>query len=543
MTGPAAERGVITRQARAALRRARRDLPRLGRLRVGPGGGIAIGIAIGAAAILTKAGLNAVLGGETGFLLLTGAAALAAWIGGMSGGLSATLVAGLLNAVFFEGPDGPSFVLTGIDLARTILYVLGGVVVSLLISSLRSSRDRLAASLDELGGLAADIERRDERLEIVLAASGTGFWEWDIRTGDLTWSEAIFRQHGLEPGGAAPTYPSYIETIHPDDRAVFQEDIENALRSGTPFTRDFRLVWPDGSVHWTQGVGRVFRDAAGVPVRMVGTGTDITQRRRLEAERDRLVFDERRAGAFREAFLDVISHELRTPITTILGLTQILSRPGRVANPAEQAGLIADISDESERLHRLVEDLLVLTKAERGEFAIEAEPLELRRLLARVVEREAGRLPGLSISAEIPRDLPVVAGEDVYVEQIVRNILGNAAKYTPIGTKVVVRATEEGDAVAIRVLDSGPGIDAETATRAFELFYRDETSARSVAGSGIGLFVCASLVEAMGGRIWARRRPEGGSEFGFTLKVLTDDESTGRVAVTPDAGVASATPD
>ena len=133
-----------------------------------------------------------------------------------------------------------------------------------------------------------------------------------------------------------------------------------------------------------------------------------------------------------------------------------------------------------------MEDLLVLTRAERGEFAIESEPLELRRLLTRVVERERLRLPSLVIETDIPRDLPVVAGEDIYVEQIVRNMLGNAAKYTPVGTRVIVRAEADGDDVAIRVLDSGPGIDEAAAARAFELFYRDPSRARAVAGSGSG---------------------------------------------------------
>ena len=83
---------------------------------------------------------------------------------------------------------------------------------------------------------------------------------------------------------------------------------------------DFRVVWPDGSVHWTQGAGRVLRDAGGRAISMIGTGQDITERRRVEEQRDQLLLEERRAGEFREAFIDVISHELRTPITTILGL-------------------------------------------------------------------------------------------------------------------------------------------------------------------------------------------------------------------------------
>ena len=523
---PTGGRRRTTGTVRAALRRrASQDIPRWGQLSVSPRGGVAIGIAVGLLAIAAKAALNVILGGETGYMLLTGAVALAAWTGGLTGGLTTTVLAGILNAVLFVGPSGASFELTAIDVARTVLYLVAGTIVSIAIAFLRASRDRLTRTLDEVGSMASDLERRDERLELVLAASGTGFWEWDVRTGTLLWSEAIFRQHGLEPTDGSPSYERYIETIHPDDRAAFQAAVNEALNGGPDLDEEFRIVWPDGSIHWSHGVGRVFRDTAGEPIRMVGTGEDVTEARRLEWERDQFVADERRAGAFREAFLDVISHELRTPITTILGLTQILARPGRQTTPEEQAGLIEDISAESERLHRLVEDLLVLTRAERGEFSIESEPLELRRLLARVVERERLRLPSLDIQTEIPRVLPVVAGEEVYVEQIVRNMLGNAAKYTPTGTRVVVRAEADGEDVAIRVLNSGPGIDEAATRHAFELFYRDPSRARAVAGSGIGLFVCASLVEAMGGTIWAKQRPEGGTEFGFTLRGLPDDEA------------------
>jgi PAS domain S-box-containing protein len=523
------ERGVVTGTARQALRSGLGVPTWHGRPKPSPMMAILIGALIGVAAILAKALLDALIGGPSGYIALTAAAALAAWFAGFRGGATATLVTGLLNALIFL-PPAWTFAISGIDLGRTMLFLIGGIVVSWLISSIRASRDRLATSLEEIGSLADDIERRDERLELVLAASGTGFWEWDIRSGALAWSDAVFTQHGLDPSSGSPTFESYVQTIHPDDREPFQRLIQETLASGDAFKLDFRILWPDGSIHWTSGVGRVFRDADGQPIRMIGTGTDITEARRLEDQRDGLLEDERRAGSFREAFVDVISHELRTPITTIFGLTRILQRPGRQVDPVAQAGLIDDIAVESERLVRLVEDLVVLTRAERGEFVVEAEPLELRRLLDRLVETERRRLPGLTITTDIPRNLPVVAGEATYIEQIVRNILSNAAKYTPIGTEVIVRASHEDDMVAVRVLDSGPGLEPGTAERAFELFYRDPTSARAVAGSGIGLFVCASLVEAMGGRIWARTRPEGGAEFGFTLRVLADDESLARSA-------------
>jgi two-component system sensor histidine kinase KdpD len=118
----------------------------------------------------------------------------------------------------------------------------------------------------------------------------------------------------------------------------------------------------------------------------------------------------------------------------------------------------------------------------------------------------------------------------------VRNLLGNAAKYTPPGTRVVVSARSRDGHVEVRVSDNGPGIPPASLERIFELFYRDPESARAVAGSGIGLFVCATLIEAMGGRIWATRPPEGGSEFGFTLRAIEPDE------IDADGSTPAATP-
>jgi two-component system, OmpR family, sensor histidine kinase KdpD len=149
------------------------------------------------------------------------------------------------------------------------------------------------------------------------------------------------------------------------------------------------------------------------------------------------------------------------------------------------------------------------------------------------VAAEGAQLPTISITLEVQSDLPIVAGEATYVEQIIRNLLGNAAKYTPYGTRVVVSARREAGGVAFRVSDEGPGIPEASAERVFELFYRDPESARRAAGSGIGLFVCATLVQAMGGRIWAARRPEGGAEFGFLLRALESDEDLVTAAPAP----------
>jgi PAS domain S-box-containing protein len=523
--------------AARASGRAKGEIARARDVRFGTGQSILAGLFIGWVGIATKAAINEAVNGDTGFIVLMAAAVLAAWFGGLAGGITAVITAVVLNVVVFQGgPDGTS----STDQFLQVLFLVIGSATAVLVASRRVARDGLVDALAEVAALAEEVEARDARLEIMLAASGTGFWEWDVGSGELTWSEAIFRQQGLEPADQAPEYAAYIETIHPDDRDAFESGIRAALDGSSTFDLDFRVVWSDGSVHWTHGAGRVFRDETGRPVRMIGTGQDITERQRLIEERDRLLTEERQAGEFREAFVDVISHELRTPITTILGLTQILARPGRSDDDASRAALLEDVRSESERLHRLVEDLLVLSRVERGRLEVEAEPLEPRRLLERLVAHEAVELPSITVTTDLERDLPIVAGEATYVEQIVRNLLNNAAKYTPPGSHVVVSARTHDGVVEVRVTDDGPGIPAASLERVFELFYRDPHSSRSVAGSGIGLFVCASLVESMGGRIWASRPPDGGSEVGFTLRALEPDPADAGAPLPPSAEPAPA---
>jgi PAS domain S-box-containing protein len=229
----------------------------------------------------------------------------------------------------------------------------------------------------------------------------------------------------------------------------------------------------------------------------------------------------RAARAARDAFMGVLSHELRTPITTIYGGSELLSRD---LDEAGRTEVIADIRAESERLARLVEDLLVMTRVERGIVEIADEPILLQHLLVSVVNSAGARWPGSRITLRAADRLPAVRGDPTYIEQVVRNLLTNAVRYGQgLQKGIDVVAEEAGEDVIVRVLDNGDGFGGEEPDRLFELFYRS-SNARSVpGGAGIGLFVCRNLIDKMGGRVWARERDEGGAEFGFSLPVLESD--------------------
>jgi signal transduction histidine kinase len=268
-------------------------------------------------------------------------------------------------------------------------------------------------------------------------------------------------------------------------------------------------------------VGRTFADQAGRPTRLMAIDRDVTPERAAEAERERLLEQEREARRLSEAFFGVMSHELRTPVTTIIAGSRLLGR-STTLEPGD-AELVDDIAFEANRLHRLIDDLLVLSRVERGNLILSAEPVHLGHLVDRVVAHEQRRWSETTFRMS-GTSHEVIDGEETYVEQVLRNLLSNAAKYSPVGTEVDVVVERVGDEVIVRVLDQGSGVGSEELGDLFSLFYRSPTTAATASGAGIGLFVCDRLIRAMGGRIWARRRPTGGSEFGFALRAVQDDD-------------------
>jgi len=233
------------------------------------------------------------------------------------------------------------------------------------------------------------------------------------------------------------------------------------------------------------------------------------------------VTEARQRQAVRDTFIGVLSHELRTPVTTIYAGAKVLSRPSDLTDDTRQE-IFGDIVVESERLHRLVEDVVAMTRFQDEGGDAGAEPVLLQRLLPVVIGSEEGRWPGVHFRLIVPPGLPTIIADPTYVEQVVRNLLSNAAKYGGGGTVGVAVEAAPGE-VLVRILDDGPGFPPDETDRLFELFFRSAGTSRAASGAGIGLFVCARLIRAMGGRIWAVNRPEGGAEFGFALRVMDED--------------------
>jgi signal transduction histidine kinase len=282
--------------------------------------------------------------------------------------------------------------------------------------------------------------------------------------------------------------------------------IVRALTRGeTTIGHESQFERPDGQVITVRAAARPVLGADGRVQAAVSVFSDVTS--------------ERAADEAREAFLGVLSHELRTPVTAIYGGSMLLARH-RQEVPETLEVVVDDVAAESLRLLRLVEDLLVIARVERGLPVAAREPLLIQHVVRRVVAEEARRWPDAAFTSTVAPALPPVLGDSGQLEVVLRNLLGNAAKYGSTGAHVTAERIHGG--VRVSVEDDGPGLDLAP-EQLFRLFQRGRSAARRAAGSGIGLFVCRALVEGMGGRIWAENLPDGGAAFRFELG--RDDES------------------
>jgi len=233
------------------------------------------------------------------------------------------------------------------------------------------------------------------------------------------------------------------------------------------------------------------------------------------------VTEARRAHDFREAFLGMLSHELRTPVTSIHAAATLMRTRDHLEATVKE-GLVADIAEEADRLMGLVEDLLVLAQSDEG-IRLSREPVLVQRCVPPAVERERRRWPRLEVDIRVESDLPVVAGDEAAIEHVIRNLIANAGRYGGALIVVELRASGDREGAEVHVLDQGPGVEPAETEDLFRPFFRSSRTAGMPSGAGVGLCVGRQLVQAMDGRMWARQRDGGGSDFGFWLPACALD--------------------
>ena len=238
--------------------------------------------------------------------------------------------------------------------------------------------------------------------------------------------------------------------------------------------------------------------------------------------------EERGVDKMKSDFVATVSHELRTPLAAVYGAAMTLRRDDIELDDSRRDRLLSVIASESDRLARIINEVLVASRLESGSFAVALESCDPEPLAYQVVDAAGTHVPdGISIELASQNGLPAVAADPDMVRQVLTNLIENAVKYSPAGGRVHVTLERQEGRVLFAVRDEGLGIPLHEQERIFEKFYRlDPNLTRGVGGTGLGLYICRELVRRMGGRIWVASREKEGSTFFFELpfaEVLAPD--------------------
>jgi PAS domain S-box-containing protein len=382
---------------------------------------------------------------------------------------------------------------------------------------------------------AARLIEATERLTLAVRAGGVGIWEFDAATRRLTWDSQILRLYGDPRERFDGAYEEWLARVHPDDRQRADEETRLALEGVQNFDTEYRVIWPDGSVHSIRAMANVERDASGQPQRIIGTNWDITPQRRaadevLESNRlleaatrraNQLAQEAEQANAAKSQFLAAMSHEIRTPMNGVIGMTELLLD---TALSSEQRHYVRSVRSSGEALLAIINDILDISKIEANKLELETADFDLRVLLEDLASFLAptATAKGIELFCSIdPAAATLLRGDPGRLRQIVTNLIGNAVKFTGQG-EVVVRATtseevESGCRLRVEVSDTGIGIPPDQTGMVFEKFRQLDTSTtRKYGGTGLGLAICKQLVALMGGEIGVSSEPGRGSRFWFT---------------------------
>jgi PAS domain S-box-containing protein len=314
-------------------------------------------------------------------------------------------------------------------------------------------------------------------------------------------SPQIERIHGLTPEewlahpGPAGTF------THPEDLPKIRAEEERSFRTGEPFRAEYRMRRNDGGWVWILDEASVVRGEDGTPLFMQGLMYDITERKEAE---ERLVALDR----LKNTLLHTLSHDLKGPLTAILGAASTLERLDAGLDPEERTHLLRTMVDRTKGMNAFLTDLLDLDRLDRGIIEPRRFPVDLVELVRNLVAR-TGVLRDRAVEVEGVRCMSNV--DSTKVERIVENLLANAARHTPVGP-IWVRVWCDETGATIAVEDEGPGIPDDLKAEIFEAFRRGAGDVES-SGSGIGLSLVARFAEVHGGRAWVEDRRGGGASF------------------------------
>ncbi|HVU67604.1 MAG TPA: PAS domain-containing sensor histidine kinase [Ktedonobacteraceae bacterium] len=375
--------------------------------------------------------------------------------------------------------------------------------------------------------------------QLAMKAAGLGVWYWDLLQHQQVWSPECKALLGV-PQEAEAKYELFLALVHPDDRGRIQTLLDESHHHKTPYSIEYRIIWPDGSLHWLADKGSYFYDRQGNATRLVGVIWDITMQKQVEETCAEL---ERR----KDEFIALASHELRTPLTSLKGNLQLAQRFLRhfqdrsavLVSERERTAFDHLVTWNERALRqanaecRLVNDLLEANALRAGWLHVTQEPRDLICLVRNAVDD----VQILAQSHPLHLDLPEVAtvpvmADEVRIGQVITNYVENALRHSQEQQPVTVGVALGNETARVWVKDTGPGISLEEQRTLWERFRRVQSFASCT--GGLGLYICQELIRLHGGQTGIASIPGQGATFWFTLPLCVERQSEASRGAPPE---------
>lgn len=365
----------------------------------------------------------------------------------------------------------------------------------------------------------AALQQTKERLDLAMQSSAISIWEWDARRGTIYLDAGLAQMTGDEPRERYITLDEMAPMVHPDDVVAVRQAQTDCIQGLRPLYRiEHRLKMASGDWVWVLSRGRVVEHAAdGSALRMAGTNVDITQRKRAEVELLSALQREKELSEMKSKFVSIASHELRTPLATILSSAELLEHYSDGLSAEDKLKMLHGIQGAVKRMNAMIEDVLIIGKAEAGALQFEPKPMDLADLCHKVVEELR---PGVAKQHVIRFERQFERGnlnlDEKLLRHILTNLLSNAVKYSPAGSTVSMLLAERDGQAFIEVGDQGIGIPPQDQARLFESFHR-ASNVGNRQGTGLGLVIVKKAVELHGGSIAIDSKVDAGTRISVRL--------------------------
>jgi len=374
-----------------------------------------------------------------------------------------------------------------------------------------------------------------ERLEAAASAGIVGIWDWDVVNNRLIWDKVMYQLYGIDTAQFEGSYEAWSTRIHPDDKEQADAKIVATLRGERDYEHEFRVIWPNASVHHLKAAAHTFYDEQGVPTRMIGINYDLTKQKRIESDLHNARIEAENANRAKSSFLATMSHEIRTPLNGVVGTMDMLAHSKL---DEKQLNLVNTAQDSAALLQAIIDDILDFSKIEAGKLELEKVSLFMEPLLEKLGENlcHIAKKEDVELLLFCDPNLPNVYGDPVRLRQILYNLSGNAIKFSARQAdkqgRVVVSITQYEQSknnlfIRLKIKDNGIGMTEEVQKRLFKPFVQgDEETTRRFGGTGLGLIITKRLVELMGGNIELKSEKGVGSTFSVYLPLKLGQDSS-----------------